>query len=129
MLCARHHVQPGTGNMLGASLVSLQPDACAQMEDLQGSVGACHCPPWLFHSQVSPLNVWPVYPSTAFPVHAYTTRTAITLVFRVHLPLFPTTPKDIHFSKPHSHLSQSTLTALAESMKRRELGEMGLHET
>lgn len=116
LLCARHHVQPGTCKMLRTSqcLLSL----CSLMhvhncKDFQGCVGAyCH-PLWLFHSQISLLHFWLVCLSVAFPTYDYNIRLAVILVFLVHLLPFPrnNSQERAFFSIPQSNLSQPSLRA------------------
>lgn len=68
----------------------------------------CH-PPQPFHSQSSLLNFWTVCLSTAFSTQDYNIKLAVLLIFLVHLLLFPTIPRNIHFFfMSHSDLSPSS---------------------
>lgn len=98
MLCARHHVWPETRTMLGTSLCLLSPCCPLRVrncKDVQGQVGTSCCPLWPCHSQTALIHFWPVCLSTASSTHGHSFKRAVHLL--LHLLLFPTIPRDIHY--------------------------------
>ena len=86
--------------MLGTLLCllsSCHPMHVHNWKDFQGYVGAFCCPLWPCHSQTALIHFWPVCLSTASSTYGYNFRRAVIPFFLLHLLLFPTIARDIHY--------------------------------
>lgn len=98
-LYARHHVWPETHEMLGTLLCLLS--SCHWCMCTTGRTSGI-CRSFLFvlwpcHSQTALIHFWPVCLSTASSTYGYNFRRAVMPFFLLHLLLFPTIARDIHY--------------------------------